>query len=990
MIANIKNTLKAIKNNPDVPDMVFRKGQGLYYSGQIQLLTQSSRVFELLVSDEYDDYEVELTMDDQTVVHKCDCGTKELLCHHRIGALIQLMEEVHRSASEPEPIGKAYTRKGMIRRVMTERKVKAEKGDYKVALAANDYGEHELTNEKDIRYKLTFRDIEQEIGYCSCPDYRHNKLGTCKHLIHAFNYFKTKRKRKRKKTKHTYPFIEIFLDPLKDYQISWYYPHPLVGEPKTLIHKYFGEQTILAKDKIFEFLHFIGEAEAHKQIYIRQEVLDKVERAFNLQTLEAVKAQYELDFSLINAKLFPYQKEGIEFATYRDGAIIADDMGLGKTIQAIGTAVLKKQLFDFKKTLVVCPASIKEQWKNEIEKFSDEKAVVIQGNPKDRVELYQQKDTFFFIVNYETVIRDVERIRQYINPDFVILDEAQRIKNYATKTAAAIKALPRKHALVITGTPIENRLIDLYSIVNFLDPQLLAPLWEFSYQHCYFDPNRANKINGYYNLQSLKQRLSNLVIRREKRQVIKQLPQITQLDIPVPMHPEQRLYHSEYAQGIAKIIQKKFITPFDKQKLMLLLVKMRMTCDSTFLVDPESNVSPKLKELKHILLEKLNIKKEKRKVIIFSEWIKMNNIIAKMLRENKIGFAQLSGKVPVKKRGKLIEKFEKDKNCLVLLSTEAGGTGLNLQFADTVINFELPWNPAKKNQRIGRIDRIGQLHEHLTVINFITQSSIETRIAAGLLLKQNLFEGVLNPASTTDMLDFSTKGRGQFFEQIQTAVEEMLEPNVEEFEEFVEEQDELQELIASTIAETPKPEEIAQSPPTAAPTVPEEQRPTDELERIVAEEPETLESLEEPEPAAPSVPEEQRPTDELERIVAEEPETLESLEEPEPAAPSVPKEATVVQEGGENSEPATTKAPAREHAPTRQETATTSNANTGGSGQRSANYQAEQVEQVMNQGLGFLAGLFKMATGQDLGAEEQSIEVNRETGEVVMRFKLPI
>ncbi|MCD4746882.1 MAG: DEAD/DEAH box helicase family protein, partial [Bacteroidales bacterium] len=635
-------------------------------------------------------------------------------------------------------------------------------------------------------------------------------------------------------------------------------------------------------EKIIDFLGFIQESEQYKQIFIRPEVLKKIETAFNKEMLSEIKNDTEIDFSVMKAKLFQYQKEGIEFAAFREGAIIADEMGLGKTLEAIGTALIKKEIYGFKKTLIICPASIKEQWKREIEHFSDEKATIVEGLPYNREEIYKTSADYFLIVNYETVLRDSLAINKY-SPDFIILDEAQRIKNYSTLTSNSIKSLNKKHSLVITGTPIENRLIDLYSIVNFIDPKFLSPLWEFSYQHCYFDQNQKNKITGYYNLLNLKNRLNSILIRREKKDVLKQLPNVSQIDIPVEMHIKQREYHASYASGIAKILSKKFITPFDMQRLMLLLSKMRMVCDSTYLVDLETNFSPKLLELTHILIEKLDIKNNNRKIIIFSEWKRMNKIIGKMLRDNDIGFVELHGSIPVKNRGKLIREFEQNENCKVFVSTEAGGTGLNLQVADTVINFELPWNPAKKNQRIGRIDRIGQKSENLTVINFITKDSIEMKIASGLMLKQNLFESVLSPKNKTETVDFSEKGRAQFLNQLQEVMSDFEEPVT----------------VESDIEE----KEIEKAP-----------------ENIV----DLASEIEEESPV------------EKDTIKSEKEKDLETK-------PSESTQQTVI-----------------------------------------------ELEQVMNQGLGFLSGLFKMATGKDLATGEQSITVDKESGEVTMKFKLPI
>src|SRR5699024_2583830 len=154
-----------------------------------------------------------------------------------------------------------------------------------------------------------------------------------------------------------------------------------------------------------DFLNFVRQAESVKQILIRSEVLDKIEEAFNERIIEKVKQNTVPDFSLLKAELYPYQKEGIVFATYQKGAIIADEMGLGKTLQAIGYAICKKKFFGFRKTLVICPASLKSQWKSEIEKFTDEKAVVVEGTPDDREKLYAETEAFFQIINYETVLR---------------------------------------------------------------------------------------------------------------------------------------------------------------------------------------------------------------------------------------------------------------------------------------------------------------------------------------------------------------------------------------------------------------------------------------------------------------------------------------------------------------------------------------------------------------------------------------------------------
>ncbi len=877
MTQSIKEQIKTLIESPEITETAYQKARAIYINGDCQILSRSARGFDVLVFDE-DDVEVNiLYSEEKNLRYFCD-GKPAPWDSYSLAALMQIDEELEKPEHKIALEGKRYSHEGMIKRVLAERKAKALKAKYTIRFADNIYGEHLLINEKGTRYKITLRDFENETGYINNPDLKTNKLGTTKHIMYAFTALKDQPETYNKLSKF-YPFVEIYLDPLNNYRITWHYPHSLKPEIAALIAKYFGDKKYIEEDAVKDFLTFIREAAEQPKILVRPEVEEKIKKAWDKEMLEVVKKEEELDFSSLKGTLFPYQQEGVAFATFRDGAVIADEMGLGKTIQAIATAVMKKKLFDFKKTLIICPASLKEQWKQEIEKFSHEKAVVAEGLPEQRASLYRNSDAYFIIANYETVLRDWREMNR-METDFIILDEAQKIKNFSTITAQSIKLLEKKHALVITGTPIENRLIDLYSIIQFINPQFLAPLWEFSYQHCYFDENKADKITGYYNLQQLNERLKPILIRREKRKVLKELPQVTEITVPVALHPEQEVYHANYAKGIAAILRKKFISPFDLQKLMLLMNSMRMVCDSTFLIDKESNISPKLHELKHIILEKLDLKNHKGKVIIFSEWITMLHLIGKMLHECGIGFAQLSSQVAVKNRDKLVKKFETDPDCQVFLSTEAGGAGLNLQVADTVINFELPWNPAKKNQRIGRIDRLGQLSKQLTVINLITKNSIETKIASGLTLKQNLFDGVLKNENGPDEVDFSASGKAQFLQ-------------------------ELEEIMSGFIA----------------PDTPKELDTIPEAENLIAEE--TLQDI---------VSEENSPDSVIALEFTEGQESPEAIEQEE---------------------------------------------------------KMQTMEKVMNQGMEFLSGMFKMATGKDLGFEGRKIEIDKETGEVVMRFKMP-
>ncbi len=881
---NLQSLKEKIKSQLSLEDLAV--GEFLFHNCDCQILSQSAVSVDFLINvageNEPVEYSLLIDNEDNGNLIPESAGERTGWNRYSYACLLQYEQELSLLDSKEKIEHKKYSRQGMIKRVLDERRQKAVKAQYRIKWANNIYGDHVLTNEQGHHYKIFLRDFENETGYSDSWDSRLNKLGTTKHIMFAFNELKNDEKLYQRLDK-TFPFIEIYCNPLNENKISWHYPHDLPAAEQLLISQFFKKQNFIEDSDVNYFLDFIEKAGEFENICIRPEVREKVERAFEKSLLEDLQKTHKPDYSLINAELFPYQKEGVEFVLFKKSAIIADEMGLGKTIQAITAAVLKKQIFDFKKTLIVCPATLKAQWKKEIEKFTGESAIVVNGLPEEREKLYADDSYSFYIVNYETILRDNVAINK-AGIDFLILDEAQKIKNFETKTSSAIKRLQPKHTLIITGTPIENRLIDIYSLVSVLDPYFFGPLWEFSYQHCLFDPEKTNKINGYYDLQPLNAQLSEILIRREKRAVLDQLPNVQQIDIPIELSSEQAEYHASFTQGVSKIIRKKFLTAYDLQCLQILLTNMRMVCDSTYLIDEETNVSPKMEELQDILFNKLDLQNTNRKVIIFSEWVKVHKLIGQMLRKHKIGFVELNGKVPVKSRGELIKKFDNNSECKIFLSTEAGGAGLNLQMADILINFELPWNPAKKNQRIGRIDRLGQKSSKLTIYNLITRNSIEQQIAAGLLVKQSLFEGVLDSNNNTNYVDFSTKGRSQFIEQLEAFINQTENETLEVLDEKSE------EIVEKTI-----------------------------------EEPEFF--------------------------------NLEDFEE------------KIEEQAVENSEKSV-------------EESKTS--------QVEVESKTIELEQVMNNGMQFLAGLFKMSTGKDLGLESQQIKINKETGEVTMTFKLPV
>lgn len=393
------------------------------------------------------------------------------------------------------------------------------------------------------------------------------------------------------------------------------------------------------------------------------------------------------------------------------------------------------------RVLVIAPASVKYQWKTEIEKFTSHSVQVIDGLLPRRKQLYAAP-AFFNLSSYELILRDIKYMHE-MRPDLIILDEAQRIRNWATATARTVKQLKSRYAFVLTGTPLENKLEELYSVVEFVDGRRLGPAFLFLHEHRVED--EKGKLLGYRGLDLIHQQLEPILLRRTRKEVLTELPPRTDQVFRVPLTPQQAEPYWEQSDILARLMKKwerqGWLSEIDLRRITCCIQNMRMLCDSTYLFDKTTRFSPKLEEFREIIRE-LAIE-EDRKVVVFSEYERMTRLAGEELTKLGIGFVSLHGGVPARKRGALMEAFRNDPACKVFLSTDAGGVGLNLQAASAVINFEPPWNPARLEQRIGRVHRLGQSRP-VQVIHFLTSDSIEERVWETLRLKKSLFAGVFD------------------------------------------------------------------------------------------------------------------------------------------------------------------------------------------------------------------------------------------------------
>src|SRR6202453_4771337 len=619
-------------------------------------------------------------------------------------------------------------------------------------------------------YRVAIRGLGPGGNFCSCPDYATNELGTCKHLEFTLARLEKKRGAKTAFARGYRPvFSELYLrnDGKRSVHFRAGTDCP-VAVREAAAGLFDAESGILPEQSFGELEHFMAAASrSGHELRAYDDALDFVagrrdtsRRAAKLAQLFPHGAADPGLADLLKAPLYPYQAEGALFAVRAGRALIADDMGLGKTIQAIAATEILARHFRVSKVLVVCPTSLKYQWQSEIIRFSgrrDENAVrVVGGGRAQRQKDYAQND-FCKITNYEKLKSDLDLIAAW-SPELVIVDEAQRVKNWNTIAARALKRIDSSFAIVLTGTPLENKLEELISIVQFVDQHRLGPTWKLLNEHQVKD--EVGRVTGYTGLEKIGQTLAPVMIRRRKSEVLRQLPSRVDQNLFVPMTEMQMLHHQENADVVARIVQRwrktRFLSDRDQRRLTCALQNMRMSCNSTYLLDQETDHGVKADELA-ALFENLFAEPE-AKAVVFSQWTRTQDIVIRRLRARGLGYVSFHGGVPSDQRPALVERFRDDPACRVFLSTDAGSTGLNLQHASTLVNMDLPWNPAILEQRIARIHRMGQVRP-LRVINFVAKGTIEEGMLSTLAFKRSLSAGILDGGSGEDSLGGSRLNR---------------------------------------------------------------------------------------------------------------------------------------------------------------------------------------------------------------------------------------
>jgi superfamily II DNA or RNA helicase len=687
------------------------------------------------------------------------CSACHQACLHAGAAFALVLEEktvLGLAAPPPERIpAPALSEEELVRRAIEERRerAKSERMAVRALDASRPWTDYVVTSAASGRsYRVALRSLERGPSYCSCPDFRKNTLGTCKHILHVQQ--KARRRFRPEELRRPYrrETLSLFVDYGSERSLRLGLPdRPLAAEAEKVVAGLRGR----AIEDLPDLVRRLRELERLGVVVnvhpdAEQLVEERLSRERMRRTVEEIRADpagHPLRRELLSAELLPYQLDGIAFAAGAGRAILADDMGLGKTIQAIGLAELLHRELGIERVLVVCPASVKSQWRSEIARFCGRGCRLVLGGAKERAAQYR-RPCFFTVCNYEQALRDLGAIHE-VSWDLVVLDEAQRIKNWEAKTSRALKALRSRFALALSGTPLENRLDELYSVVEFVDERRLGPAFRFFNRHRTL--NERGKLLGYARLGELRRELAPILLRRTRESVMRELPPRTTEVLRIEPTPAQAELHWAHMQTVVTIARKRFLTEMDLLRLRKALLMCRMTADATSLVDKrEPGHSSKLERLAELLEELL--REGDRKILLFSEWTSMLDLVERRLRRLGASWVRLDGSVPQRKRQALVDSFRRDPSLRLFLTTNAGSTGLNLQAANTVVNVDLPWNPAVLEQRIGRVHRMGQ-RRPVQVFVLVTEGTIEENLLATLSAKHDLALAVLDPDSQVEAVD---------------------------------------------------------------------------------------------------------------------------------------------------------------------------------------------------------------------------------------------
>lgn len=743
------------------PEDILQQGLAYVSEHSVLALDKQDNILSAQLEDNNSSsgYAVELTQTkDGKLDVRCNCSSENNVCKHAIAALQSYTAQTERHDLHIASVIDE-TIQHCINKGQHEVRVKLISGNL-------GFGVWQATsavpspNNLDA-YQVHIRSLDQRVNYCSCPDLIRHRLGTCQHIEAVLYYAQSK---------PDYDAFKKSGPPVSFTYLAWDNNKPVIrlypiatisNDLSAICSEFFAPKKNFIGQLPDDFFRFAERVANREDFHLGEDAQHYAQHCANLAVQATRTEQISQNIVHTNgvmpglkARLLPYQIQGVAFLASHGKSILSDDMGLGKTLQSIAAACWLVNHGDVKKTLVVCPAPLKYQWAREIKKFTSHTSQIIQGNADQRTLQYQA-DALFIIVTYDVLIRDLNLISEVLQPDLLILDEVQRIKNWRARIIPKLKPIPCSHTFVLSSLALEKRLDDIYSLLQAVDAQLLDPVWR--YLPDYQITDEQGNVIGYRNLTTLHQRIASVVLRRTYSEVSTQLLEKTEVRLDVPLDKTQRELHDvamSAANQLAELATRRTLTPGEQQRLMAALQQARLACNAAGLIDKETQGSPKLHELSY-LLENLCLQNN-HKAVIFSQWALMTEMVAALTQQMGLITLCLHGSTPNDQRSEIINSFKKDNAVQVLICTDAGGIGLNLKSTTVLINLDMPWNPAILDQRIARIHKSGQ-NNHIQIFSMLAENSYEQQVAKLVKSKRDLFDNIISPETSDDIVGVSKK-----------------------------------------------------------------------------------------------------------------------------------------------------------------------------------------------------------------------------------------
>lgn len=504
--------------------------------------------------------------------------------------------------------------------------------------------------------------------------------------------------------------------------------------------KYFTEGEIAEEVIRTPKINFASVSDMYEEQLLSQEAREQLafyQSAFNdFHAILPVKVPKELKTTLRD-----YQKQGLNWLNFLDdfgfGGCLADDMGLGKTIQIIAFILLQRKKKTQNTNLIIVPTSLIFNWQAEIEKFAPSlKVLTIYGASRIR-EATNFDQYEIVLTSYGTLLSDVSFLKKYVF-NYIILDESQNIKNPESQRYKAVRLLQSANKLVLTGTPVENNTFDLYGQLSFACPGLLGNKTQF--RNYYSTP--IDRFKDHARAAELQKRINPFILRRTKKQVATELPDKTEMVLYCEMGEEQRKVYNAYELEFYTYLNTKKEVDIPRISLHILqgLTKLRQICNAPALLNDDLYYGKESSKIA-VLMEQIEAKSSGHKILVFSQFVSMLDLIRKELENREIGSEYLTGQT--KNREAAVENFQNNANVRVfLISLKAGGTGLNLTEADYVYIIDPWWNPSVENQAIDRSYRIGQ-KKNVIAVRLICPGTIEEKILQLQQSKKDLAEDLV-------------------------------------------------------------------------------------------------------------------------------------------------------------------------------------------------------------------------------------------------------